>query len=112
MKLYGTNPVINLVLFGVEEYWKCVGFLWLGREKGKGFFSHCAFVRLRGGRAKLERKGLRFGPAKRVRRGRIGVQGLHDFRRDFGNTCTRKVQFIGSIKAFTSFFVPIYSLLV
>ncbi len=51
-------------------------FLWTGREKGKGFFSPCAFVRHRGGRAKLEWKDFPFGPAKRVRRGRIGMEGL------------------------------------
>lgn len=70
-------------------------FLWIGREKSKGFFSPCAFARPRGGRAKLERKDLRFGLAKRVRRGRIGVEGLHDFRRGLGIACPKSNVLIG-----------------
>lgn len=50
-------------------------FLWVGRRKGKRFFTACAFARLRGGRAKPERKDLPFGPAKCVRLGRIEVEG-------------------------------------
>jgi len=47
-------------------------------------FAACSFVRLRGGRAKLERKDFTGGPAKRVRMGRIGAEGLCDFRRGLG----------------------------
>ncbi len=49
MRLYETNPVINLVLFGVKESWKYPDFLWRGREKCKRFFyclGFCAAPRM------------------------------------------------------------------
>jgi len=54
---------------------------WQGEKRSSGLFAACAFARLRGGRAKLERKDFPSGPAERVRLGRIGVEGLCDFRR-------------------------------
>ncbi len=55
-------------------------FVGRGR-KGQAVFS--PFVLLcgtEGCRAKLERKNSPFGPAQRIREGRIGVEGLCDFR--------------------------------
>ena len=57
----------------------------VGRErKGQAVFSACAFARLRGCSAKLERKYSTRGPAKRVQSGRIAVEGLYDFLRGLG----------------------------
>lgn len=72
-----------MVLYGLMNNWdnhEKVGFLWLGGEERKGFFTPFALVRHRGGRAKLERKDFTGGLVKPVRIRRIGVEGLHDFR--------------------------------
>lgn len=60
--------------------------LFVGRErKGQAAFPPLVLLRGReGGRAKLERKDFTRRPAKRVRSGRIGVEGLCDFRRGLG----------------------------
>ena len=89
MKLYGTNPVINPVLFGVKKSWKYFDFFMDRERKGQGFISPCGFVRPQGGRAKLERKDFPSGPAKRVQMGRVGVEGLFDFSRGLGKVCAK-----------------------
>ncbi|SDM49621.1 hypothetical protein SAMN04488514_109150 [Kriegella aquimaris] len=56
-----------------------------GEKSASGLFAACSFARHLGGRAKLQWKDIAFGPAKRVRMGRIAVEGLHDFRRSLGH---------------------------
>ncbi|SDM86244.1 hypothetical protein SAMN04488514_1162 [Kriegella aquimaris] len=56
-----------------------------GEKSASGLFAACSFARHLGGRAEPERKDAPLGPAKRVRMGRIAVEGLHDFRRGLGH---------------------------
>ena len=81
MILYGTDPVINPVLFGVKESWKYPNLLWIGRGKGKGFFS---LVLLCGREVVGQNWNGKTYPADQrsvSAWGRIGVEGLPDFRR-------------------------------
>jgi hypothetical protein len=84
MILYGTDPVINPVLFGVKESWKYPNLLWIGRGKGKGFFS---LVLLCGREVVGQNWNGKTYPADQRSvsvRGRIGVEDLCDFRRGLG----------------------------
>ena len=65
---------IILEMFGI--------FCRKGEESSSDFLGACTFVRSRGGRGKLEGKDFPSGPAKRVRMGRVVVEGLLDFHRD------------------------------